>query len=82
VKKVSVLDDNCVEKLNKQPNFYTREGEIKSAFYTNKPMILLMYKKAYFNSNDLDHVVHSMIVFLLQEFDDIFLEDIPNRLPP
>ena len=82
MKKVSVLDDNCVEKLNKQPNFYTREGEIKSAFYTNKPMILLMYKKAYFNSNDLDHVVHSMIVFLLQEFDDIFLEDIPNRLPP
>ena len=82
MKKVSVLDDNCVEKLNKQPNFYTREGEIKSAFYTNKPMILLMYKKAYYNSNDLDHVVHSMIVFLLQEFDDIFLEDVPNRLPP
>jgi len=41
-----------------------------------------MYKKAYYNSNDLDHVVDSMIVFLLQEFDDIFLEDIPNRLPP
>ncbi|KAL3570877.1 hypothetical protein D5086_028126 [Populus alba] len=27
VKKVSKCDENCVEKLKKQPNFYAREGE-------------------------------------------------------
>jgi len=27
-------------KLKKQPNFYPREGAIRSAFFTNKPMIL------------------------------------------
>jgi len=44
VKKVRKGDENCVEKLKKQPNFYAREGEVRSAFFTNKPMILLVYK--------------------------------------
>ena len=51
-------------------------------FFLNKPMILLVYKEAYFNSNDLDFVIPSMTVSLLQEFDDLFFEDIPSGLPP
>ena len=27
--------------LKKQPNFYAREGEVRSTYFTNKPMILL-----------------------------------------
>ena len=54
VKKVSKGDENCVEKLKKQPNFYARKGKVRSAFFTNKPMILLVYKEAYFKNNDLD----------------------------
>jgi hypothetical protein len=45
-------------------------------------MILLVYKEAYFNINDLDSVVSSMAISLLREFDDVFLEDIPSGLPP
>ena len=72
-----------VEKLKKQSYFYTRKGEIKySFFYTNKPIIVLVHKKAYFNTNDLDYVVSSVAISLLQEFDDVFLKDIPNGLPP
>jgi hypothetical protein len=56
VKKVREGDENYVEKLKKQPNFYAREGEVKSVFFTNKPIILLLYKEAYFNTNDLDHI--------------------------
>jgi hypothetical protein len=40
-----------------------------------------VHKKAYFNTNDLDYVVSSVAISLLQEFDDIFPEDIPNGLP-
>ena len=46
VKKVRKGDEKCVEKLKKQPNFYAREGEVRSVFFTNKPMILLVYKHA------------------------------------
>jgi hypothetical protein len=45
-------------------------------------MILLVYKEAYFNTNDLDSAIPSVAVSLMQEFDDVFPEDIPNGLPP
>jgi hypothetical protein len=54
--KVRKGDENCVEKLKKQPNFYGKEGEVRSAFFTNKPTILLVYNEAYFNTNDLYHI--------------------------
>jgi len=60
VKKVRKCDENYVEKLKKQPNFYAREVKVRSVFFTNKPMILLVYKDAYFNTNDLDHIVPSV----------------------
>ena len=82
MKKVSLNDDNNVEKLKKQPNFYAKEAQIKSAFFTNKSMILLVYKEAYFNTNDLDSVIPSVAVSLMQEFDDVFPEDILSGLPP
>jgi hypothetical protein len=43
VKKVSLCDDNSVEKLKKQTNFYTKGAQIRSKFFTKKPMILLVY---------------------------------------
>ena len=45
-------------------------------------MILLVYKEAYFNTNDLDHIVPTVVIALLQEFDDVFPDDIPSGLPP
>jgi hypothetical protein len=44
-----LCDDNSVKKLKKQPNFYAKWAQIRYAFFTNKPMILLVYKKDYFN---------------------------------
>jgi len=82
VKKVSKGDENCVEKLKKQPNFYAREGEVRSAFFNNKRMILLVNKEAYFNTNDLDHIVPSVAIALLQEFDDVFPNNTFSGLPP
>lgn len=46
LKNVSVSNDYCVEKLRQEPNFYTREGDIKYIFNTNKPIIFLVCKKA------------------------------------
>ena len=50
--------------------------------FTNKPMILLVYKEAYFNTNNLDSAIPSLTVSLLQEFDDVSPEDILSGLPP
>ena len=39
MKKVSLCDDNSVEKIKKQPNFYAKGAQIISVFFTNKPII-------------------------------------------
>jgi hypothetical protein len=41
-----------------------------------------VYEEAYFNTNDLDHVVPNVAISLLQEFEDVIPKDIPNGLPP
>jgi hypothetical protein len=82
VKKVSLCDDNSVEKLKKQPNFYAKGAQMRSAFFTGKPMILLVHKKTYFNTNDLDSAIPSVAVSLMKEFDDVLSKDIPSGLPP
>ena len=45
-------------------------------------MIALLYKKALLNTNQLHTSLPSSIVYLLQEFEDVFLEEIPKGLPP
>jgi hypothetical protein len=45
-------------------------------------MILLLYKEAFFNSDDLDSCVSSVVKVLLREFKDVFPDDIPSGLPP
>ena len=45
-------------------------------------MIVLLYKEGLFNNNQLDTYLSSSIVSLLQEFEDVFPEEIPKGLPP
>jgi hypothetical protein len=41
-----------------------------------------VYKEAYFNSNNLNSCVPSVVKVLLQEFENVFPEEIPSDLPP
>jgi len=62
--------EKSVEHIGKRLSFYTKKNEIKSACFSNMPMILLMYKKTYFNTNNLDSFIFSVVISLLQKFDD------------
>ena len=75
------VNENLKEKERKT-NFYARASEVKKALFLNKPTIVLLYKEALFNTNQLDTSLPSSIVSLLQEFEDVFPEEIPNGLPP
>jgi hypothetical protein len=41
-----------------------------------------LYKEACFNTNELDESLPSVIVSLLQEYEDVFPNDVPSGLPP
>ena len=75
------VTENLKEKERKT-NFYARASEVKKAVFLNKPTIVLLYKEALFNTNQLDTSLPSSIVSLLQEIEDVFPEEIPNGLPP
>ena len=75
------VTENLKEKERKT-NFYARASEVKKALFLNKPMIVLLYKEALFNTNQFDTSLPSSVVSLLQEFEDVFPEEISNGLPP
>jgi hypothetical protein len=62
--------------------FYARVSEVKRAFFADRPMILLVYKESYLNLDVTNKSLPSLAVSLLQEFVDVFLEEMPNELPP
>ena len=62
--------------MRKNLNFFAKSSDLKHAYFFELPMILLVYKKAYFNSDNLDSCVPCVVKVLLQEFEDVFLEKI------
>ena len=62
-------------------SFYAKASDVKSVFYTNLPIVVLLYKEACFNANELDESFPSVVVSLLQEYEDLFSNDVPNGLP-
>jgi hypothetical protein len=73
---------NMSEKQKKQVSFYAKASDVKSAFYANQPIFVLLYKEACFNTNKLDESLPSVDVSLLQEYEDVFPNNVPSGLPP
>ena len=71
-----------LRKNERKTNFYAKASEVKRPLFLNKPMIVLLYKETLFNTNQLDTSLPSSIVSLLQEFEDVFPEEVPKGLPP
>jgi uncharacterized membrane protein len=63
-------------------SFYDNASDVKSAFYTILPLFLLLYKEECFNANKLDESLPSDVVSLLQEYEDVFPNNVPNGLSP
>jgi hypothetical protein len=81
-KKERVKKKECVEKVGKHLNFFAKSNDLKHTYLSYLPMILLVYKEAFFNSDELDSCVPSVVKVLLHEFEDVFPDDIPSGLPP
>ena len=66
----------------KRVSIFAREKEIRQCLLSKKMVLVLMYKENLLSTNNKDPNLPSSIVSLLQEFKDIFPEEIPNGLPP
>jgi hypothetical protein len=45
-------------------------------------MIFLVYKESYLNLDETNQSLPSLPISLLQEFEDVFLKEMPSGLPP
>ena len=54
-----------------------RTSEVKRALFSKQPMIVLLYKEA-LNINKLDTSLPSVVASLLQDYEDVFPEDVPQ----
>jgi len=81
-KKERVRKEECVEKVRKNLNFFAKSSDFKHAYISELHMILLVYKEAYFNSDNLDSCVPNAVKVLLHELEDVFPEEILSGLPP
>ena len=68
--------------MGKHLNFFAKSNDLKHTYLFDLPMILLVYKEVFFNLDDLDSFVPSVVKVLLQEFEDVFPDDIPIGLLP
>lgn len=62
-KKEKVRKEESVGKEGKHFNFYAKRSDLTYAYFSYMPMILLLYKEAYFNTNKLD-LVFLVFMFL------------------
>jgi hypothetical protein len=63
-------------------SFYENESEVKRAFLADQLMIFLVYKDSYLNLDEINQYLPSLATSLLQEFGDVFSEEMPSGLPP
>ena len=51
-------------KTEKQASFYAKASDVKSVFYTNQPIFVLLYKETCFNTNELNKSLPSVVISL------------------
>ena len=72
-KKESEKKNKCEKKIESEENerkkkkvsFYAKASDVKSAFYTNQSIFVLLYEEACFNTNEFDESLPSVVVSLL-----------------
>jgi hypothetical protein len=69
-----VRKEECIEKVGKHLNFFAKSNDLKHVYLLDLPITLLVYQEALF-------CVPSIVKVLLQEFKDVFPDDIPSGLP-
>ena len=81
-KRDQEVNDEQEGETTRKESFYTKDSELKSVFYSKKPMFVLLYKETLLETNDHDSSLPSIVSSLLQEFKYVIPEDDPGDLPP
>ena len=68
--------------LEKKSNCVAKEKEFLREIKKERQVMLVMYKEAHFSTTDVNNTLPSVVVSLLQDYHDVFPEEVPHGLPP
>ena len=60
------------EIIGKTKEFILKSEWDKKKTFSHQPMIVLLYKETFLNTNELDHTLPSSITSLLQAYENVF----------
>ncbi|XP_057999302.1 uncharacterized protein LOC131178358 [Hevea brasiliensis] len=63
-------------------SLYVRGRELRGALSGEMPLYILMYRENYLNVSDLNPSLPSSVASLLQDYQDVFPDEVPLGLPP
>ncbi|XP_073017830.1 uncharacterized protein [Primulina eburnea] len=69
-------------KEAKKKTYMAQKSELKQLMHTHEPLVLIVYKEILLNTSDIAGSLPSIVISLLQEFEDVFPEELPQGLPP
>jgi hypothetical protein len=58
------------------------KSDLREVRNTTTPFFVLLHKEALLSTNDLPSSLSSVVLDLLQDFEDVFPDEIPAGLPP
>ncbi|XP_027166363.1 uncharacterized protein LOC113766362 [Coffea eugenioides] len=70
-----------IEKREKRQNLLIKANVVRKALSVNKPIFVLLCKEVLVVTSDLTNTLSSSIVSFLQDYEDVFPDEIPNGLP-
>ncbi|XP_052477199.1 uncharacterized protein LOC128032595 [Gossypium raimondii] len=67
---------------NEKKSLYVKEREVRKSMLLKQPLLVFLYKKSLLGTNEFDDKLPSFVLSVLQEFRDVFSEEISSGLPP
>ena len=80
--KRAIKEKEEKEKVSEKLNVFAKASDVRKAFLAKQSILVLMYKENLFNTNDLSGDPPSSVLSLLQDFKDVFPDEVPSGLPP
>ena len=79
--KIVILTPSDNNQLT-EGSFYACMQDIDRALCAQQPFLLIMFQETLLTTNELPSDLPSQVKLILQEYEDVFPEELPKRLSP
>ena len=75
-------DHSPIKPPTRKQNMIIKAKDVRKVINSDQPILLMICKHVLLDVAELDKALPSSMVALLQEFEDVFPDEVPDGLPP